>query len=360
MDYLDFELKDFNDDKGTFEGLGAIFGTEDQGGDVIKRGAFKRTIEHNGGEFPLLWQHSPSDPIGLSHAEEKRKHVLVKGVLDLDIQRGQDARSLMKKKIVKGMSFGFDILKHMFEGQTRHLQELKLWEFSVVTFPMHPDAQITTVKSVSPFKDLKIASRGTDWDASEAEKRVREWAGAKDGLGDSEVQDKYKQCFVWHDADDPDDFDSYKLLIADIVDGEKQVIPRGVFAAAAVVQNARGVLDVSDAEATCIRKHLGSYYDKLDMTPPWGKTMHIEAVLAQTIGYAEMAKINEAIKCDPEIARMAGESLIALSKTLAGRVDPEVLHSTPEKPRFARPAGSEEAKADSRLSDMRKKLAGAF
>ncbi len=47
---------------------------------------------------------------------------------------------------------------------------------------------------------------------------------------------------MWYDNDKKkDNFTAYKLLIADVVDGELRAVPRGgVMAAAAVMQGSRG------------------------------------------------------------------------------------------------------------------------
>ncbi|MGI8529679.1 MAG: hypothetical protein ACR2KO_09400 [Geodermatophilaceae bacterium] len=65
-------------------------------------------------------------------------------------------------------------------------------------------------------------------DGDAAEGRVRRWAGAKDG-----PNAKYRDAHVWYDAENKQNFGSYKLLIADVVRGRLVAMPRGVMAAAA-------------------------------------------------------------------------------------------------------------------------------
>jgi uncharacterized protein len=50
---------------------------------------------------------------------------------------------------VKGLSIGYDNIQANFDGDVRHLTELRLWEISVVTFPMNEQATVTSVKSLS-------------------------------------------------------------------------------------------------------------------------------------------------------------------------------------------------------------------
>ncbi|MBT2228323.1 hypothetical protein [Nonomuraea sp. NEAU-A123] len=118
--------------------------------------------------------------------------------------------------------------------------------------------------TVTQFKDLPLADRDRAWDAAAADKRVRKWAGAEDG-----PNEKYRQAFLWYDGDNADEFGSYKLPIADVVDGELKVVPRAVIAAAAVVDGARGGVDVPKGDIDRIKSHLAKYYAKMGDTPPW-------------------------------------------------------------------------------------------
>jgi hypothetical protein len=118
--------------------------------------------------------------------------------------------------------------------------------------------------TVTAFQDLPLADRDRSWDGDAADKRVRRWAGAED-----EPNAKYRDAHVWYDADQKDEFGSYKLLIADVVDGGLAAVPRGVMAAAAVMQGARGGVDLPDNDIDRVKSHLAKYYDKMDDTAPW-------------------------------------------------------------------------------------------
>lgn len=118
--------------------------------------------------------------------------------------------------------------------------------------------------AVTPFKDLPLADRDRAWDGDAAESRVRRWAGAEDG-----PNEQYRDAHVWYDADQKDEFGAYKLLIADVIDGELTAVPRGVMAAAAVMQGARGGVDLPHADIDRVKSHLAKYYGKMDDTAPW-------------------------------------------------------------------------------------------
>jgi hypothetical protein len=118
--------------------------------------------------------------------------------------------------------------------------------------------------AVTTFHDLPMADRDREWDGSAAEKRVRKWAGAED-----EPNAKYRDAHVWYDADAKENFGSYKLLIADVVNGKLEAVPRGVMAAAAVMQGSRGGVDLPKNDIDRVKSHLAKYYAKMDDTPPW-------------------------------------------------------------------------------------------
>jgi hypothetical protein len=118
--------------------------------------------------------------------------------------------------------------------------------------------------SVTTFKDLPLADRDRDWDADAADRRVREWADAQ-----GEPNRRYRQAYVWYDADEQDKFQSYKLPIADVVDGRLRAVPRGVMSAGAVMDGARGGVDLPQRDITRVKSHLAKYYEKMGEAAPW-------------------------------------------------------------------------------------------
>jgi hypothetical protein len=118
--------------------------------------------------------------------------------------------------------------------------------------------------SVTAFKDLPLADRDREWDGDKAESRVRDWAGAED-----EPNEKYRDAHVWYDAEKKDNYTSYKLLIADVIDGRLKAVPRGVMAAAAVMQGSRGGVDLPKKDIDRVKSHLAKYYEKMGDEAPW-------------------------------------------------------------------------------------------
>ncbi|EWT03178.1 hypothetical protein N865_01850 [Intrasporangium oryzae NRRL B-24470] len=118
--------------------------------------------------------------------------------------------------------------------------------------------------AVTSFQDLPLADRDRQWDGDAAESRVRSWAKADDG-----PNERYRDAHVWYDADKKDNFTAYKLLIADVVGGRLVAVPRGVMAAAAVMQGSRGGVDLPSRDVDRVKSHLAKYYAKMDETAPW-------------------------------------------------------------------------------------------
>jgi len=120
--------------------------------------------------------------------------------------------------------------------------------------------------AVTAFQDLPLADRDRRWDGDAAEQRVRAWAGAQDG-----PNMRYRDAHLWYDAEEKDNFTAYKLLIADVVDDRLVAVPRGVMAAAAVMQGSRGGVDLPSRDIDRVKSHLAKYYRKMDDTAPWDR-----------------------------------------------------------------------------------------
>lgn len=282
---LPFEVKSFREDEQYFyfEGYLSTFWNEDRGGDVVVKAAFVDSLKEI---WPSLLGFHKSDepPLGVfDSVVEDDIGLYVKARMPLEDSYVRD-RIIPQMKIgsIKSMSIGYSVWGSdgsEFKNGSRYLKKLKLWEGSIVTIPMNDQANFKELKNGMPFQDeLKIAPRPTVWDEISALGRVRDWAGAEDGgLVDPEAQAKYRQAFLWYDQEDPDIFPSYKLLIADIIEGELTVVPRAVFAAAARLGGARGgVWFYFPEDRPRVIRTVEKYYEKMELPSPFGKSFHID------------------------------------------------------------------------------------
>lgn len=119
-------------------------------------------------------------------------------------------------------------------------------------------------EEVTSFKDLPLAERTRAWDSGEAVARVRRWASVDDKID----FDRYSMAFVVVDGP-KENLTSYKLPFADFFDGRLRAVPRGIFAAAGVLGGARGGIDLPSGDLTRAQNHLGQYYSKMELRPPW-------------------------------------------------------------------------------------------
>lgn len=154
------EIKDLGE-QGTFTGMASVYGNRDLGGDVVEPGAFSKTLADKNGEVPILWQHDPREPIGMGKLMDSGDGLMIKGELAIDSSPiAVKAYGLMRRGILKGLSIGYDTMrdevKEVAGKTTRYLKELKLWEVSIVTFPMNELATVSTVKAVEDAR-LELA-----------------------------------------------------------------------------------------------------------------------------------------------------------------------------------------------------------
>jgi HK97 family phage prohead protease len=161
-----FEVKEAETDEayGRFEGYASTFGNIDLGSDIVDAGAFKNTIGQNKGKFPILADHMWDSHIGYNEkAKEDKVGLLVSGAVNLKVQKGVEKFALAKQalelKTPMGLSIGYTTIqsrKNDDDPRVRHLTELKLWEYSFVTFPMNIEAMVTTAKSLGQIDKARF------------------------------------------------------------------------------------------------------------------------------------------------------------------------------------------------------------
>jgi len=148
-------------DTGEFEGYGSTFGGKpDSYGDVVAQGAFTESlVAHNAaGTMPkMFWQHDPSQPIGKwVEASEDTKGLLLKGKLNMGVQRAREAYELLKAGDIDGLSIGYRIKEYSVDTETNvwTLEKLDLREVSVVSIGANENATIGSVKAAKAVHEL--------------------------------------------------------------------------------------------------------------------------------------------------------------------------------------------------------------
>ncbi|WP_347313600.1 HK97 family phage prohead protease [Defluviimonas sp. SAOS-178_SWC] len=129
------------------EGYASFFGITDQGGDVVVSGAYAKSLERlrmQGRAVKMLWQHDPAQPIGVwDEIAEDGRGLRVKGRILTEVEKGREAAALISAGAIDGLSIGYRTVtaEKDAKGQ-RLLREVELWEVSLVTFPMLPEARV--------------------------------------------------------------------------------------------------------------------------------------------------------------------------------------------------------------------------
>ena len=153
-------LSDLNDDE--FEGYASLFGVPDGAGDVVARGAFAATLRRRPPEkVRMLYQHFAHEPLGVWETiREDARGLYVKGRLVLDVLRAREVRSLIREGALNGLSIGFRTVRATRDAKSglRILNEIELWEISVVTFPLLAGSKVTAIGAKGMAQSIREAT----------------------------------------------------------------------------------------------------------------------------------------------------------------------------------------------------------
>jgi len=155
-----FELKDVDEKTGIVTGYASIFNNIDTDNDMIMPGAFTKTIQERGPEsskprIKHLWQHNSWDPIGIPVVlKEDDKGLYFETKFGND-QFSKDKLQQHIDKIITELSIGYNTIKqeNVTDGndnfQHRKLTEVKLWEYSSVTWGANSLTEVLSAKGES-------------------------------------------------------------------------------------------------------------------------------------------------------------------------------------------------------------------
>lgn len=182
----------------------------------------------------------------------------------------------------------YELAPHPYDSEKNVVRFTKgrVMGFTLVPFPAFAEVEITVddpeqmdvllaaginfaVNSAS-WKRMPLASRDLEWNADETIARLIEWSGGQPA--------KYKTAFLYiNEKGEPTSRDSYRLPIADVIDGKLTLVPHAVYAAAALLSGAHGGLpNVPDNEKDQIRDVITEIYSVFQdqwgdprVKPPW-------------------------------------------------------------------------------------------
>lgn len=162
-------------DDGVFEAIVSVFNNKDYGGDIVRTGAFKSSLDFwstSDSPIPVYWSHRMDDPmmnIGeVVDAEELaggakaipswandwvKEHggLYVKAKLD-DFGMAAQVRHLMKARRVKQFSFSYDVINEQRSksGDYNELLDLFLHEVGPTPLGMNPLTELISAKAKPP------------------------------------------------------------------------------------------------------------------------------------------------------------------------------------------------------------------
>jgi len=152
-----YEIKDADEKTGIVTGYASIFGNIDSDKEIVVAGAFAKTLAERGVEsakprIKHLWQHDSWQPIAIPKVlKEDEKGLYFESVFGKD-SFSQDKLQQHIDKIITELSIGYNVIKHedVNDGdgnfEYRKLLELKLWEYSSVTWGANSLTEVISAK----------------------------------------------------------------------------------------------------------------------------------------------------------------------------------------------------------------------
>ncbi len=178
-------------EEGQFTGYASVFDNVDLYGDVVRKGAFTRTLAEWAAKaetalIPLLFGHDTTDPnnnIGhVISAEEDDHGLLVKCQIDLEGGNGPQVYRLVKGRRLSEMSFAYDVQDGGFEksgaDEFYEIRDADLFEVSLVPIGANRETELLEVKRPAEIKSGRTISARNEGILQEAQTKISEAAEA--------------------------------------------------------------------------------------------------------------------------------------------------------------------------------------
>jgi len=145
-------------DSVVIEGYASLFEVEDLAGDVVRAGAFGRSLAR-GRDVGMLLSHAGGRTAGRWTAiREDGRGLFVRGLVTTDTAAGRAAMAEICGGRLNGLSIGFIARDWAPRGiRGRVLREIDLREVSLVSSPMLPGARFSAVGGEAAFAGRRCA-----------------------------------------------------------------------------------------------------------------------------------------------------------------------------------------------------------
>lgn len=151
---IDVELKDVDTTGRVVSMYWAAFDNKDRDGDVIVKGAFKKTISENVDELWHLLFHDPDQPVARPIEVIEDSKGLLSRVPMPNTTRGNDTLQMYMDGHYKKQSIGYRPIKQQKLSGYNEIREVALREGSTVLWPANPDATVVGVKGFMSEKEI--------------------------------------------------------------------------------------------------------------------------------------------------------------------------------------------------------------
>lgn len=137
-------------------GYASKFDNVDSYGDIVLKGAFKRTIDHNGSRVKTLMHHDPTQIVGKPLVMHEDENGLYTETKVSDTALGRDLLTLIEDGVIDEMSIGYiPVREEVDEKKSVNLvHEVKLIEYSFVTMAANPEARVEGLKGTAAINEL--------------------------------------------------------------------------------------------------------------------------------------------------------------------------------------------------------------
>jgi HK97 family phage prohead protease len=142
------QIVDFDEKNNIVKGYGSYFDNKDSDQDIIRRGAYQKTIQENGNRVKYLYQHDMMQPLGKMDELYEDEKGLVFTASVPKTQLGTDVIELMKAGVITENSVGIMPIVKQMKGDYREIREVKLYEISAVTMAANDQAKILDIKGM--------------------------------------------------------------------------------------------------------------------------------------------------------------------------------------------------------------------
>ena len=206
-------------------------------------------------EFPSLLDSSDKDQADVAYQKTQSVTALVAS----DIITTDEARDVINGDSILGT----------YEPETANFAtEVENAKKEQSNGVENKDAKtINTIRDAVPsFKDYAIIDGDPSWDDKKARDQIKRKTGSTD-----KPSATYKNGFMYYDSSKPDNFGSYKLPYVYVVGDEFKVVPRAMYDKVALINGARGGINIPDSDKAEIKSQVVKYYKKMGKGNPFKK-----------------------------------------------------------------------------------------